>query len=130
MQKRLVQLLVLATALFGTGAAIVLIANGISPRPGRVDMAALPVRAHATLLPTVVVRPPAVIPTLPTVTVRADAHARTALALEGAADETALKRIDNDLEALAAGGATGSTGSAYDMPYYSFGKPLRRLTKE
>jgi hypothetical protein len=125
MTDRLFQSLLLATALSGT-AALVLALSSVKVG-GDVRTAASPVAHPAAitqkpwLLPTVDVRPdPAPIPTLATVTVRAtlpvtDERAEQDLLLTSAASTPALYPLPS---------------AAFDMPYYSFGRTLRRVNKE
>jgi hypothetical protein len=121
MTDRLFQSLLLATALSGT-VALVLALSSVNVSP---DTRSVAEPAAATqqpwLLPTVVVRPdPEPIPTLATVTVRAtlpttDERAEDDLFLASAADTPVLYPLPS---------------AAFDMPYYSFGRTLRRVNKE
>lgn len=85
---------------------------------------AVPAQVDPPVLPTVVVHAEPAIPVLPTVTVRAS---RTVAADGEDVAEPVLVAVEQDLRTLATG---ASAGGGYDMPYYSFGKTLRRLNKE
>ena len=130
MTDRLLQRLLLATAISGTTALVVALSSAgssVVPRTGpSVATATTPVAiAHEPImLPTVVVRPEAVVPTLATVTVRASIADRVAADL--AAEDAA------GLLTSAGGGLAlyPLPSAAFDMPYYSFGRTLRRVNKE
>jgi len=129
MSNRLLQFLLLATAVAGTGITVAALSHGSIGVAHRRVAASTPMpsnRETATLLPTVVVRPDAEIPTLGLVTVRPDRTERTR-AIHAGAEDSAL-RIDAGAIGSYAAGSLSST--AFDMPYYSFGKTLRRANKE
>ncbi|GAA0705271.1 hypothetical protein [Dokdonella soli] len=129
MPTRLTRLLLLAVAIAGTGATIVALSPGSSAARQQVNAAAVapaPSATATTLLPTVVVHPEAPMPTLATITVRPD---RTD------AEFTEAARANDHLLGEAVRNAGASVGGVlsstpFDMPYYSFGKPLRRVSKE
>jgi len=126
-RRRSYQLL-LAVALVGAGAAITSLSHGVA------DAGARPLAATAStpasggaeseivVLPTVVVRPDPEIPTLATVTVRASDG--------GASERPPLRARLLPVHAVTSFASAGSAGSGFGMPYYSFGKPLRRGTEE
>lgn len=125
MPNRPIQLLALAVVLFGTAAAVTVVAGlkaGSSARPEARSMLEEPV-----LLPTVVVRPEAEIPTLGEITVRPSRSERIAAGLETAETEDALDVV---AERVRASSQALLPGSGFGMPYYSFGKPLQRVNKE
>lgn len=141
--NRAARAVLLAVAIAATGAGVFALSHGAvaasraeaaTPDAGALAYGAaitvLPtviVQADAdmpVLLPTVVVHADAAIPTLPTVTVRASRIERAG-SEDGA--EPVLVAVEQDSHTLATG---VSAGAGYDMPYYSFGKTLRRLNKE
>jgi hypothetical protein len=124
MPNRSIQLLALATALFGT-VATVLVVSGLDARAARPD--ARTVLEAPVLLPTVVVRPEAEIPTLTEITVSPSRAERIAAGLEVTDDEDALETV---AERVRASSRALLPGSGFGMPYYSFGKPLQRVNKE
>ena len=125
MTDRLFQSLLLATALSGTAALVLALSSADSSPHAHAAANAATHPAAITqqpwLLPTVVVHPdPDPIPTLATLTVRAtlpatDEHAEADMLLISAADTPVLYPLPS---------------AAFDMPYYSFGKTLRRVNKE
>lgn len=126
MSNRLFQVLLLATAVAGTGVTVAALSHGsvsVTHRLGAAPNAAPSIHEAATLLPTIVVRPEAEIPTLGLITVRPDKNERRV----ADADESPL-RIDAGAIGAYAAGSLSST--AFDMPYYSFGKTMRRANKE
>lgn len=125
MPNRSIQLLVLATALFGTAATVMVVSGlttGATTQPDARTALEAPV-----LLPTVVVRPEAEIPTLGEITVSPSRAERIAAGLEVADDEDALDAV---AERVRASSRALLPGSGFGMPYYSFGKPLQRVNKE
>jgi hypothetical protein len=121
--------LLLAVVLAGTGVALASFSHG-RVEAGAHATAASSASAPAqtilptVLLPTVVVRPEPEIPTLATVTV-----------LSGDGDtqnvRTPLRAARLlPVHAVTSFASTGSAGSGFGMPYYSFGKPLHRGTEE
>lgn len=129
MSNRLAHLLLLSTGLCTTGVIIALSSPGIATRAQLV----MPVSAPATivarsptmvLLPTIVVHPDELVPTLATITVHASlAH--------DPVDKTDVSASAYDVASHTAVSALVSLpGSSFDMPYYSFGKSLRRVSKE
>lgn len=123
MPNRLIQLLVLAAALVGTGATVVAV-SGLGAGSNPADTVALDA---PVLLPTVVVRPEPQIPVLGEITVSPSRAERAAAGLEVADDGDALdavaQRVRTSSRVLLPSGGFG-------MPYYSFGKPLQRANKE
>lgn len=125
MPNRPIQLLALAIALFGTAATVAVVSAtdaGPSTRADAWSMLEAPV-----LLPTVVVRPEAEIPTLGEITVSPSRSERIAAGLEDAGGEDALDVV---AERVRASSQALLPGSGFGMPYYSFGKPLQRVNKE
>lgn len=125
MSNRLIQLLVLAAALFGTGATVVAVT-------GLGGAASTPVIAAATaetmiVLPAVVVRPEAEIPVLGEITVSPSHAERVAAGLEVPAGDDALDRV---AERVRSSSRALLPGGGFAMPYYSFGKPLQHANKE
>ncbi|WP_395682676.1 hypothetical protein [Dokdonella sp.] len=118
--------LLLAVALVGSGIAVaafsrgVIDANAHASRESAPESSILP----AVLLPTVVVRPEPEIPTLATVTVHSGD-------VETHSERTPM-RVARLLpvHAVTSFASTGSAGSGFGMPYYSFGKPLHHGTEE
>ncbi|MEO7326632.1 MAG: hypothetical protein ABIW82_17560 [Dokdonella sp.] len=134
MPNRLIPLLLLAASLYTGGAAIVALSNGaISPRHGELAAVAKPavspaadaIDAPATLLPVVVVRPEPDMPTLATVTVRAS---RADMA-DAIADASELP-VGTVLPAARRKAVLSFASAGFDMPYYSFGRTLRHMSKE
>ena len=132
MSTRLVPTLLLTAMLYALGAGMVSLARQPAAAPQLV-VRTTPSNAEIPLLPTVVVRPDedalsALLPatTLPTVTVRPSA------------DEIAAARVLNErmvgtgavVVALHTLGGGLVPRSGLDMPYYSFGKSVYRLRKE
>ncbi len=124
MPARLIQLLALAAGLYGTGAMIVLLAPSVESRQALAATMEAPAVDAPPVLPTVVVRPEPEIPTLATVTVRPDD--------DGAAAPAATDVGNDALDILAAhaSSAVGLPGGGFNMPYYSFGRPLHRANRE
>jgi len=126
-RRRSYQLL-LAVALVGAGAAITSLSHGVADAGARplAATASTPasggVESEIVVLPTVVVRPDPEIPTLATVTVRASDG--------GASKRPPLRARLLPVHAVTSFASAGSAGSGFGMPYYSFGKPLRRGTEE
>ncbi|MEO5561545.1 MAG: hypothetical protein ABIO49_16370 [Dokdonella sp.] len=132
MPNRLIHLLLLAASLYASGAAIVALSNGapgsghteamaIKPTPAAVDA----IDATTTLLPVVVVHPEPEVPTLATVTVR---PSRTDLA-EAVAD-AGKTPVGPIVQSARVGTVLSFAGAGFDMPYYSFGRTLRHVSKE
>jgi hypothetical protein len=126
MSIRLSQFLLLACSFAGTGAVVTALSSARAITDAPVAASAMPaesaIEAVPTLLPTVVVRPDAPIPTLATITVRPDRSIAT-----GSADEKAPEFALRE-----AGGSVMGTLSnvSFDMPYYSFGRRARQVSKE
>ena len=117
MSNRLIQFALLAIAVSTTGSTLAALSHGL-PVPSSPAATELPV----TLMPTIVVHPEAVIPTLGTITVVPDRADRTS----GNDDYSLTEAIRG-----AGASAVGSLpGGAFAMPYYSFGRTLRRAAKE
>jgi len=118
MTSRFLTLFLLAIALGASGTSIVLLSPGV----GHVSAASVspvaptPAAPAPRRLATVVVRQAPVIPTLATVIVRP------------------ARPMPVPVSALAAPAgslvATALPGGAFGMPYYSFGKPMRHLSKD
>ncbi|MEO5626779.1 MAG: hypothetical protein ABIQ70_12290 [Dokdonella sp.] len=134
MPNRLIHLLLLAASLSASGAAIVALSNGaLSSRQFETKAAkpliASPVAdtldASMTLLPVVVVHPEPEVPTLATVTVR---PSRTELT-ETAADSDGIS-LGPVVPAVRRTAVLSFASAGFDMPYYSFGRTLRHVTKE
>jgi len=126
MPNRLIPLLALAAALYGTGAIIV----SLSPLTAadQSAVAATPPAAPEALpvLPTVVVRPDPEIPVLAMVTVRPErAHAINAEMSNWVPTGAPVGAL-----AIRAASTTVLPSGGFDMPYYSFGRTLRRVNKE
>ncbi|MBO9662439.1 hypothetical protein [Dokdonella sp.] len=128
MSNRLIQLLVLAAALFGTGATVVAI-TGLGGASSNPVAAATPTTAPETMivLPAVVVRPEAEIPVLGEITVSPSHAERVAAGLEVPASDDALDRV---AERVRSSSRALLPGGGFAMPYYSFGKPLQHANKE
>jgi len=128
---RLIRLFLLAASLSFTGAVIVgLSAPGGSPTPAvasaladRDDGVA---SLSITLLPIVRVFPDVEIPTLATVTVR---PSRADMA-DVAATATTLASTDQVPLLVRRPRSALMSSGGFDMPYYSFGKTLRHVSKE
>jgi hypothetical protein len=130
MPTRLLSLLLRATTLAATGAIVVALAQGAATRrDAALDKARAqqmaPAAGTPALLPTIVVRPEAVVPTLATVTVHARRVRDTVASADPAPAEDALDWRDDSAQA-----AILLQGGGFDMPYYSFGRSLRRVNKE
>jgi len=117
MSNRLIQFALLAIAVSTTGSTLAALSHGL-PAPQSTTATELPV----TLMPTIVVHPEPVIPTLGTITVVPDRAVRTSNS-----DDYSLSAAIRDAGASAVGSLPGG---AFDMPYYSFGRTLRRAAKE
>jgi hypothetical protein len=136
MPNRLIHLMLLAVALYAGGAAIVAFSDGTFGRPHIAANARsappvasatpdAPIEATTTLLPTIVVRPEPALPTLATVTVRPSRSDRVESLME-VADVPSGSVIP-----VARSSAVASfAGAGFDMPYYSFGRTLRHVSKE
>ena len=121
MQKRLIQLLALATSLVATGAAIAFLAPGdAAPAMQATAVPELPV----TRLPTIHVELDLSPRLLPTVVVRPTAEA---VVRENHDAPGPLRGLEFELAQLGSG---SSAGTSFDMPYYSFGQSYRRANKE
>ena len=122
MPTRLIPLLALATALYGTGAIIV----SLSPLTGANSSAAVAAPAAAPealpVLPIVIVHPEPEIPVLAMVTVRPERVGATTTQSSNAIPVGALAVRAASTAVLPSGG--------FDMPYYSFGRTLRHANKE
>ena len=120
--RRGAHLLALAFALALTGTTIAYLSHGLAPDA---PVAATSAEADAApvLLPTVVVHAEPEIPTLATVTVRAGD------AVAYGADRPPAPPRFMPVHAVTSF-ASGSAGTGFGMPYYSFGKPLRHGTEE
>lgn len=127
MPPRLIHLMLLAAALSTGGAAIVALSGGALPRHSLVNsrMAPASVGMTTTLLPAVVVRPEAEVPTLATVTVRPNRADWT-----GAPTEQGDAPLGNLVAVARRTGGAVVGGAGFDMPYYSFGRTLRHASKE
>lgn len=123
MSNRLVHIALLAVAVSATGSTLAALSHGLPARHAATDAAAA---LQVILLPTVVVHPEPSIPTLGTITVLPDRSDRVSSSA-GHADDYSLGEAIRD----AGTSAVGSLPSAsLDMPYYSFGRTLRRAAKE
>lgn len=122
MPARLIQLLVLAVALIGTGAFVVAV-SGIHPAAAPQTSASATAEA-VPVLPVVVVRPQREIPTLTAITVSPTRAERVAAGIEVADASTP------ETAAIATQAAVLLPSGGFDMPYYSFGKTLHRMNKE
>lgn len=139
--NRLAHAILLAVAIAATAAGVFVLSHGVQPKAAAMgDTATVPANPAAIpVLPTVFVEAQAMIPTLPTVIVQADAIPMLPTVVVRAnrvehsdlvaqnAESPALLAAEQDLHRLASG---TNAGGGYDMPYYSFGKTLRRLNKE
>jgi hypothetical protein len=128
---RLIRLFLLAASLSFTGAAVVaFFGTGMNPLTTTAiavaDRPVAPIELTTTLLPTVRVHPEAEMPTLATVTVRPN---RTDLADVSATSTTVASTVSAPLLARRPKAVLMSSGG-FDMPYYSFGKTLRHVSKE
>ena len=126
MTDRLFQSLLLATALSGTVALVLALSSAKvgadAPTVAHPVADAAMVTQQPLLLPTVVVRPDtAPIPMLATVTVRASLPAAHGHAPE---EYPFLGSV------VATPVSYPMPSAAFDMPYYSFGRTLRRVNKE
>lgn len=117
--RRAIPLLALALALGLTGTTITFLSHAFAS-----DVAGAAAEAAPVLLPTVVVHPEPEIPTLATVTVRVGDGSPGGGALLPAVPRFA------PVHAVTSFASTGSAGTGFGMPYYSFGKPLRHGTEE
>ncbi|MEO7430461.1 MAG: hypothetical protein ABIR62_00140 [Dokdonella sp.] len=132
MPTRLIRLVFLAATLSFTGAAVVAFSgSGLIDVPAGAAVAAgrdtlLSDPLHTTLMPSVRVHPEVEIPTLATVTVRPMYSEVSAVS---ASSPNALTSVSVPMLARrSTGGLMASAG--FDMPYYSFGKTLRHVSKE
>lgn len=131
MPHRLIQLLLLAASLYGTGAAIVAFTGGASAEPRHAAVASIaalpaPTAISTVQLQTITVRPETRIPTLGTITVR-PSRADLAEIAPTASDDDATDVGVRSLPTLA---VSTLQGGAFGMPYYSFGKSLHHASKE
>jgi hypothetical protein len=128
---RLIRLSLLAASLSVAGAAVVALSDfGLNPSPivttAVADRQSGPAELTVTLLPTVMVHPEPDMPTLETVTVRpsrtelADVAGRPVVAISAASMPVLIRRPTAHL----------MSSAGFDMPYYSFGKTLRHVSKE
>jgi hypothetical protein len=117
MSNRLIHFALLAIAVSTTGSTLAALSHGL-PVPSSPAATELPV----TLMPTIVVHPEPVIPTLGTITVVPDRADRTS-----SGDDYSLSEAIRGAGASAVGSLPGG---AFAMPYYSFGRSLRRAAKE
>ncbi|NCT68053.1 MAG: hypothetical protein GXC76_10485 [Rhodanobacteraceae bacterium] len=127
MTNRTNKLLLLAVAIYATGAIVVSLSNATIGRAPLATSEPTPAPAatpdaNAVLLPTVVVRPEPAMPTLAAVTVTASRADFLPGADAAPADTTGLGPVGDVYAAVPAAGTT------LDMPYYSFGKSLRRAS--
>jgi hypothetical protein len=122
--RRVVHLLLLAVALAGTGTTIAALSNGTSD-PARPVASAPADAAATTLLPTVLVYAEPEIPTLATITVRTGDIGSAVLERKSSAVHARFLPVH-----AVTSFASGSAGTGFGMPYYSFGKPLRHGTEE
>lgn len=122
MPNRLIPLLALAAALYGTGAIIVSLSSLASNRDTVAAVAPAAEPEALPVLPTVVVRPEPEIPVLAMVTVRPDRSNAASDDAPAAAPLGALAVRASSSALLPSGG--------FDMPYYSFGRTLHRVNKE
>jgi len=122
MPNRLIPLLALAAALYGTGAIIVSLSSLTGSRDGVAAAAPADEPEALPVLPAVVVRPEPEIPVLAMVTVRPDRNSTANEATPAAAPLGALAVRASSTALLPSGG--------FDMPYYSFGRTLHRVNKE
>ena len=132
MPNRLIQLLLLAVSLAGTGTIVATLSHGVAA--GRQAVAAstavipsaTPSAVSTAVLPVVTVRAEPPIPTLGTVTVRPN---RDELGMADAlhSDDYAVDKVE-PAPRISSSGSLQS--AAFDMPYYSFGKTLRHVSKE
>jgi hypothetical protein len=108
---------------FSMGLCVAMIHRAYTPRPLQITAAAVPARITA---PRIVGQPAAVV--LPTIRVRPTA-ADIAAALESTDDVAAAAYIEA-ASVAPLGGRASLPGLHLDMPYYSFGKTLPRVSKE
>ncbi len=132
MPTRLIRLFLLAASLSFTGAAVVALSgSGLVGVPTAANVATLHTNApmeglSTTLMPPVLVHPEVEVPTLATVTVRLT---RADVANVPASTTKAAATVSMPLLARrSTAGLMSSDG--FDMPYYSFGKTLRHVSKE
>ena len=107
---------------FSMGLCVAMLHRAYTPQPRQVA-AAVPARIAA---PRIVGQPAAVV--LPTIRVRPTA-ADIAAALESTDEATAAAYIEA-ASVAPLGGRASLPGLHLDMPYYSFGKTLPRVSKE
>lgn len=120
MSSRLHHSLALAAALSATGLAVV----ALTPADRSAPTVSTGVVEHAVLLPTIVVHPEVEAFRLPTITVRPTRAERRLASVDETGEESAL--IGDSRHAGQPLRASGGLA----MPYYSFGKPAPRLSKE
>lgn len=134
MPNRLIPLLLLAASLYASGAAIVALSNGTAvsrhvetttANMPAVSPVAEPLDTTATLLPVVVVHPEPEMLTLATVTVRPSRADLTATVAD--TDEISMATL---LPAGRRSNVLSFASAGFDMPYYSFGRTLRHVSKE
>ncbi|MFI4970375.1 MAG: hypothetical protein ACHP7D_09220 [Lysobacterales bacterium] len=132
MPNRLIQLLLLAVALAGTGTIVATLSHGVATGRQAVSAgtavipSATPSIASTAVLPVVTVRAEAPIPTLGTITVRPGRN-EPGMADALRSEDYAVDKIEPPSR-ISSGGSLQS--AAFDMPYYSFGKTLRHVSKE
>ena len=123
MSNRLIPVLLLTATLYALGAGVA----GLSHQSA-VSSVALPVAESIPMLPTVTVRPDDDVPTLlPTVFVSpSPTEIAAAKALDSGVAGTGAVVVA--MHALSGGGMLARP--SFDMPYYSFGRPASRVSKE
>lgn len=129
--NRIARVVLVVIAIAATGAGVFALSHGATTVPQAPTENRIGSTATATvtlpMLPTVVVQAQPAIPVLPIVTVRADRVARDVSARRDDRAQPALIVVEHDLRGLA---ASAASGGGYGMPYYSFGKTMRRANKE
>ncbi|MEO5558194.1 MAG: hypothetical protein ABIO49_00780 [Dokdonella sp.] len=134
MPNRLIHLLLLAASLYASGAAVVALSNGTpvsrhvettTAKMPAVPPAAATLDATTTLLPIVVVHPEPEVLTLATVTVRPSRTDLTETVADS--DEIPMATI---LPGVRRSTVPSFASAGFDMPYYSFGRTLRHVSKE
>src|SRR4051794_36856524 len=108
---------------FSMGLCVAMLHQAYSPAPVRIAAATAPVITHKA----VVGQPAAVV--LPTIRVRPTAD-EVAAALAGADDATSAAYYIQAAAVAPLGSHASLPGLHLDMPYYSFGKTLPRVSKE
>ena len=129
MTNRTNKLLLLAVAIYATGAIIVSLSNATIGRAPLATSEPTPAPTAtrdetAVLLPTVIVRPEPAIPTLAAVTVHAN---RADFVPDAAATEHGDEAVPG-VAGRVTWAANAPAGAGFDMPYYSFGKTQRRAS--